>query len=254
MNADGTAVHELTPNASWTTRYRVDWSPNGASIAYRQWSSVESNYDIWVISAGGGSAENLTKSPHVSEVDNLWSPAGTQILSTCYPVSRRPRADICLTNTDGTGQRNLTDNQSVDDVDPSWSPDGSRIVFSSDRDGDSEIYVMDTDGTNLTQLTNNFEDDYRPAWSPDGLSIAFVSSRAGGRDIYVMAADGTGQLNVTNTASWLEVSVDWSPDSTMLAIEGYLDEVPDVFIVHADGSNARRMNTGWRIELPSWRP
>jgi len=47
---------------------------------------------------------------------------------------------------------------------PVWSPDGSRIVFTSSRDGNSEIYVMDADGQNLTNLTNHSADDFRASW------------------------------------------------------------------------------------------
>ena len=60
-----------------------------------------------------------------------------------------------------------------------WAREEAQIAFSSNRDGDLEIYVMDEDGKNLRNLTNHPMSDYEPAWSPDGQSIAFVSSRWG---------------------------------------------------------------------------
>ncbi|MFP6642604.1 MAG: protein kinase, partial [Candidatus Latescibacterota bacterium] len=66
------------------------------------------------------------------------------------------------------------------------SPDGSKIAFVSDRDGNHEIYVMDSDGSNQTRLTSNYASDYDPSWSPDGSKIAFGSDRDGFGDIYVM--------------------------------------------------------------------
>jgi TolB protein len=54
----------------------------------------------------------------------------------------------------------------VGDYDPVWSPDGSKIAFASDRDGDWEVYAMNADGTDQTNLTENPADDYDPAWSP----------------------------------------------------------------------------------------
>lgn len=71
-------------------------------------------------------------------------------------------------------------------------PSGSsKIAFASDRTGDQEIYVMDSDGSNVVQLTHSPGWDAMPAWSPDGNKIAFQSDRDGNREIYVMDADGS---------------------------------------------------------------
>ena len=72
------------------------------------------------------------------------------------------------------------------------------IAFTSDRDGNFEIYVMDADGTAQTNLTNNPASDAVPAWSPDGTKIAFFSDRDGNREIYVMDADGTNPTRLTS--------------------------------------------------------
>src|SRR4030095_894565 len=61
-----------------------------------------------------------------------------------------------------------------------------KIAFASDRDGNSEIYVMDADGINQTRLTNSVTFDVAPSWSPDGSKIAFVSNRDGNDEVYVM--------------------------------------------------------------------
>ena len=74
-------------------------------------------------------------------------------------------------DTDGGNQQKLT-NQRGDDRSPSWSPDGERIVFTSDRDGNAEIYVMDADGGNPQNLTNNRHDDVSPAWLGPAFTVA----------------------------------------------------------------------------------
>ena len=76
---------------------------------------------------------------------------------------------------------------------PSWSPDGRRIAFQSDVDEDWEIFVMNADGSGVTQLTDNEAWNLTPSWSPDGRRIAFQSLRDGDREIYVMNADGFGR-------------------------------------------------------------
>ena len=66
-------------------------------------------------------------------------------------------------------------------ISPAWSPDGSQIAFAANREGNFDIYIMDADGGNQTQLTTNEADDIEPCWSPDGLWLAFSSSRSSGR-------------------------------------------------------------------------
>jgi Tol biopolymer transport system component len=78
------------------------------------------------------------------------------------------------------------------------SPDGSDILFTSDRDGFSQIYLMDPDGSNIKQITDGSFNNYCGTWSPDGKQIAFTSERDGNTEIYVMNADGTEQVRITN--------------------------------------------------------
>ncbi len=85
-----------------------------------------------------------------------------------------------------------------------------QIAFVSRRDGNSEIYVMNADGSGQTNLTNNPASDTFPAWSPDGSRIAFTSDRDGNQEIYVMNADGSGQTPLTNNPE-TDNSPVWSP-------------------------------------------
>ena len=89
----------------------------------------------------------------------------------------------------------------------------ARIAFSSERDGNSEIYVMDADGGNLQRLTNHPDSDFHPSWSPDGKQITFMSRRDGHVidglatfEIYVMDTDEGNPQNLTN-----DPHDDWSP-------------------------------------------
>ena len=85
-----------------------------------------------------------------------------------------------------------------------------KIVFRSKRDGNYEIYIMDVDGSNQKNLTNNETYDGFPDWSPDGKKIAFVSYRDGNGEIYIMDVDGSNQKRMTNNMEYNGSPV-WSP-------------------------------------------
>ena len=92
-------------------------------------------------------------------------------------------------------------NHSASDRSLSWSPDGRHIAFESNRDGNWEIYVMGSDGSNPRRLTNHAAADAYPSWSPDGQHIAFESNRDGNGEIYVMGSDGSNPRRLTNHAA-----------------------------------------------------
>ena len=101
-------------------------------------------------------------------------------------------------------------NSTANDTFPAWSPDGTKIAFQSDRDGNTNIYVMNTDGTGQVSLTNSPANDSSSTWSPDGTKIAFQSDRDGNSEIYVMNFDGSGQSRLTNNAA-TDGDPAWSP-------------------------------------------
>jgi thymidine kinase len=78
------------------------------------------------------------------------------------------------------------------------------------------IFVMRSDGSDPTQLTERGANDTSPLWSPDGRKLLFVSDRDGNREVYVMSADGSSQLNLTRDAAedWTPC---WSPDGERIA-------------------------------------
>lgn len=93
----------------------------------------------------------------------------------------------------------------------SYSPDGLRIAFESSRDENSEVYVMNADGTGQSRLTVGSADNGRPRWSPDGSRIVFASFRDGNNEVYSMNTDGTGVQRLTNSPGDDHAPA-WSPD------------------------------------------
>ena len=157
----------------------------------------------------------------------------------------------------------------------------AQIAFSSTRDGNSEIYVMDADGKNPRRLTNNDFPDTNPSWSPDGRRIIFVSDRNkhiaaeegpimvdGGiivgdmrkrPQIYVMDADGKNQQRLSNefVAEW---QPSWSPDGRRIVFtsSGAMEVAGGhwrIYVMDADGRNKQNLsNEGEDDYYPSWSP
>ena len=116
-----------------------------------------------------------------------------------------------------------------------------KIAFTSERDGDEEIYVMNANGTNQTQLTNNDFADYAPCFSPDGSKIAFVSYPFGNSEICVMNADGTNQTQLTNNGFDDQYPC-FSPDGSKIAYGSHRGLSDGIYVMNADGTNQIRLS------------
>ena len=133
-----------------------------------------------------------------------------------------------------------------------WSPNGSKIAYEM-QVGDTEIYVMNADGTGNTNLTSNGVTDGHPTWSPDGSRIAFHSNR-GTQDIYVMDADGTDPANVTNDTE-ADLHPAWSPDGTKIAFTRQVAVNSEICTMRPNGSFiANLTNNAANDEEPAWSP
>jgi len=158
---------------------------------------------------------------------------------------------IYVINVNRTGSRRLTDVETSSDEDPAWSPDGKRIAFTTDRDGNQEIYLINADGSNAVRLTNDAAADYAPAWSPDGTRIAFVSKRADTPDIFTVRVDGTDLKRITTTSA-TDADPAWAPDGR-IAFTSDRDEKSDIYLMSADGTGVTRLTTEGGAH-PAWSP
>ena len=138
------------------------------------------------------------------------------------------------------------------------SPLHGKIVFYSNRDGNNEIYTMNSDGTNQTRLTFNKVSDIRPAWSPNGQQIVFESYRDDDQrtEIYMMDADGSNQRRLTHYPGW-DADPDWSPDGSQIAFSSDRNGGPsrgNIFVMDTDGSNVRQVTDAFFAQRPKWSP
>ena len=210
-------------------------------------SGSDVRMDIYVMDADGGNVKQLTDTS-VTEGKFSCSPDGRRIVYD----SGGSRGKIMVINTDGSQKLSLISNDN-DNASPDWSPDGIQIVFSSRsrREEQSDIYVIDADGGNLTQLTDTSKrSEGSPVWSPDGTRIVFSSDNLTEEhlDIYVIDADGGNLTQLTHTSGYSEQGPVWSPDGTQIVFSFR----GDIYVINADGSNRKRLET--RSSSPTWSP
>ncbi|HET7698466.1 MAG TPA: hypothetical protein VFK57_22315 [Vicinamibacterales bacterium] len=160
--------------------------------------------EIYLADYDGANPRKVTNTRTLN-ITPTWSPDSQVIAYTSYRPSGGAGTfqDIVLSYIE-TGARTTPANGDPQKQNylPIWSPDGTKIAFTSNRDGNPEIYVMNRDGSGLRRMTTHPAIDVSPTWSPSGNQLAWVSDRTGTGRIYIMNVDGTGQRVLINEESY----------------------------------------------------
>ena len=207
---------------------------------------------------------------HYTRID--FSPDGSRIAFDNFLAGEY---GIETADPDGSHVVRLTDG--VNDSWASWSPDRTKILFSSTRydpgigrctPGDphefgcpTDIYVMDSDGTDVVRLTVDPRPEFMPVWSPDGSRIAFVREGdpvpAAHDAIFAMNPDGSDVRQVSTASGGSDFRPSWSPDGSRIAFAAIRNEDWGIWVVDADGSNEHMILGGTGagyVDDPVWSP
>jgi Tol biopolymer transport system component len=282
MNPDGTFQIQLTKNRQNSS---ATWSRDGSKIAFQRGDSP-SHVEIFVMNADGSGLAQLTNNASESSFNPTWSPDGTRI-AFGRGADGATTSEIYVMNADGSEVVNLTRSGGFN-ASPAWSPDGLKIAFGSVRNGSSEdIWVMDTNGDNQTNLTSGFvvandgspSQERWPAWSPDSTRIAFYTNSDGCGGcatpfvfhIYLMNSNGTSPSALTTrtsvgdtTTQIFDFTPTWSPDGTKIAFASNRSgNGNDIYVMDADQAedvlnglniprNVSNLGAGHSPLRPSW--
>jgi len=189
------------------------------------------------------------------DFDPAFSPDGSLIaFHSTRPPSPGNVGQIYVMNADGSGPRALTHTEGAN-YGAEWSPDGAKIAFTSERDGNPEAYIMNADGSEQINTSNNPDAyDAGPTWSPNGRYIAYASGskkpaerippgspyRYWNSDIYILDTD-TGERTRVTTADNDDIYPVWSHDGTRLAFTSSRDGNNEIYIINTDGTGERRI-------------
>jgi uncharacterized repeat protein (TIGR02543 family) len=184
--------------------------------------------EIYIMEADGSNQTRLTMGNNTPDGDNNFQGAlssdGTRIAFVSDRYENAPH--IYRMNSDGSHLIRLTEGDHSDFY-PAWSSDGTRLAFVSGHDSSWQIYIMNADGSNQTQLTTN--GGIRAAWSPDDTQLVFVNYSG----IYTINADGTDEKSILTGGG--TVGLSWSPVNNEIVF----DRGSGIWLMNPDGSNLR---------------
>ncbi len=232
------------------------WSPDGTQVAFYSFRSAEGGPDIYLLNVAEGISKRLTHRGRSWRP--AWSPDGRRFaLMDGFDM-------IYVMDADGSNAHPLATGFS-----PAWSPDSQRLLYyMTQRDSlNSDIYMVNADGSNPRNLSLDPANDWDPAWSPDGTRIAFSSARSGNAEIYVMRlcdSDDRACLPDVRQLTFHPAADEtpaWSPDGRFIAFASERDGRTQIYIVEADCGGwasscvPRRLTWGaGQNRFPVWRP
>jgi TolB protein len=212
-------------------------------------SNRSGNDEIYIMDYDGFNQTRLTFNK-VKDYMPAWSADGKKIAYTSY---RGTQAGLYILNP-FEGTISEIENRGTNFA-PAFSPDGRKLAFCSTlEEGNSEIYVANSNGKNIKRLTFNKGADVAPSWSPTSREIAFTSDRGGTPQIYIMDAEGTNVRRVSFGGTYHDAPA-WAPTGDRIAYVSRVDQIFDLYILNLRTHQIVKQTESFaRNESPCWSP
>ncbi|MSU79902.1 MAG: hypothetical protein EXS16_17660 [Gemmataceae bacterium] len=244
--AGGTDGQPIAPKAQRLLKLpgfmqHLQWSPDGKKFLFTRIHA--GTMGLWTMNIDGSELTQLLPKANTPHFDGHWSPDSKHIIFV-YDILQGTdgKLQLDIMNADGSGQKNLLPHKGTFEESPRFSRDGTKLLWTSTRNKNQDIWLMDADGKNQKALTTDLAIGNSPTWSPDGKRIAFTSVRAGNLDIWVMNADGSEQKRLTDHPR-MDYWPSWSPDGKTIAFTTNRDGNYEIYLMNSDGTNQRNVTT-----------
>ncbi|MDH5465899.1 MAG: Tol-Pal system beta propeller repeat protein TolB [Candidatus Aminicenantes bacterium] len=212
-------------------------------------SDRDGNDELYMMDYDGHNQTRLTFNKIIDYMP-AWTTEGEKIAYTSY---RGTEAGLYIYNPyEGTRKEVMSTGTNYA---PSFSPDGKKLAFCSTiEEGNSEIYVANSDGTDIRRITFNNAIDTSPAWSPNSREIAFTSDRGGTPQIYIMDAEGSNVRRVSFGGSYHDAPA-WSPTGDRIIYVSRVDQIFDLYVLNLRTNKIIKLTESTaRNESPCWSP
>jgi Tol biopolymer transport system component len=208
------------------------FTPDGASIAVAsdRGSATRVWTDLWLVDREGTQERRLvSQTPDVKEFTPTMSPNGRLLAYLDLPMTRAPQYRLVLVELPGGIPRVLTEDR-VLFAPIRFSLDGAQILFTSDRGGTSDVWVIGVDGSGARALTMSPSAETAGGWSPDGSTIVFVSNQTGSDELWLMDAQGQNRRQLTYHGATASMPA-FSPDGRWIAYTSTKSHNQDLWII-----------------------
>lgn len=251
--ADGPPeLRKLT--ADGLLKQRPVWSPVSPQVCFARHEG--SKILLWLLDPQTGEKRRLT-ARDMPEYDASWSPDGKQLVFCCVTFAGgQGNVDLCTVSLDKPETKHLIGDSGKlsHEESPAWSPDGKQIAFTSTRDGNQEIYLIDSTGQNLKRITQDPGLDAHPTWTPDGRHLLFATNRWG--DFEIAQVDVAGErVERLTTSRGLDDYPACSADGKWVAFLSNREKQYEVFVMPLLGGEPRNISQHPGSDnFPAWSP
>jgi TolB protein len=182
-----------------------------------------------------------------------WSPDGTRLAYVSFEERNGINKPIVYVHTLATGRRAIIANERGSNSAPAWSPDGNRLAVVLTRDGNSQIYIVNADGSGLRRLSRSSGIDTEPTFTPDGKEIFFTSDRGGSAQVYRVSVEG-GEARRVTFGGPFNARPQISPDGKSLAYITRREKLFRVAVMELASQRETLVSEGPKDDSPSFAP